>query len=182
MLGCLCPQCQGRATINAETPTLYFLTFTELSGDGGLYCTCTDRHTQRHRHMLERVCLLRGIAETKDKKKKNQRYDNLATKPRRQCSTLWAALRVLWFTDHVDIPPIALEHTHSYMQPGTNARPSTQKRPPDVCARAMRSESLFSLLPLQKPESLWRTFSFTLAETFAMEKNLSNNCYRKIKT
>lgn len=69
MLGCLCPQCQGRATINAETPTLYFLTFTELSGDGGLYCTCTDRHTQRHRHMLERVCLLRGIAETKDKKK-----------------------------------------------------------------------------------------------------------------
>lgn len=122
-----------------------------------------------------------GLLKPK-KKKKNQRYDNLATKPRRQCSTLWAALRVLWFTDHVDIPPIALEHTHSYMQPGTNARPSTQKRPPDVCARAMRSESLFSLLPLQKPESLWRTFSFTLAETFAMEKNLSNNCYRKIKT
>lgn len=40
-------------------------------------------HTNRHRHMLERVSL-RVFAETKDetkKKNRNQRYDNLATDP-----------------------------------------------------------------------------------------------------
>ncbi len=72
----------------------------------------TDRHTNRHRHMLERVSL--PFESVCWNQRWNQRYDNLATKPRRQFSALWAALRVLWFTGHVDIPPIALKHTHTH--------------------------------------------------------------------
>lgn len=72
----------------------------------------TDRHTNRHRHMLERVSL--PFESVCWNQRWNQRYDNLATKPRRQCSALWAALRVLWFTGHVDIPPIALTHTRRH--------------------------------------------------------------------
>ena len=72
----------------------------------------TDTHTNRHRHMLERVSL--PFESVCWNQRWNQRYDNLATKPRRQCSALWAALRVLWFTGHVDIPPIALPHTRRH--------------------------------------------------------------------
>lgn len=71
----------------------------------------TDKHTNRHRHMMERVSL--PFESVCWNQRWNQRYDNLATKPRRQCLALWAALRVLWFTGHVDIPPIALK-THTY--------------------------------------------------------------------
>lgn len=84
-------QRQGRATINAKTLTLYLLKFTKSSGDGGLYCTRADRHTNRHRHMLERVSL--PFESVCWNQRRNQRYDNLAAKPRRQtfsslgCST-----------------------------------------------------------------------------------------------
>lgn len=47
MFDCLCPQRQGRATINAKTLILYLLKFTKSSGDGGLYCTRTDRQTHK---------------------------------------------------------------------------------------------------------------------------------------
>lgn len=73
----------------------------------------TDRHTNRHRHMLERVSL--PFESVCLNQRWNQRYDNLATKPRRQHSALWAVLRVLWFTGHVDIPPIALKHTNMHV-------------------------------------------------------------------
>lgn len=138
----------------------------------------TDTHTNRHRHMLERVSL--PFESVCWNQRWNQRYDNLATKPRRQCSALWAVLRVPWFTGHSDIPPIALKHTYTYIHIHTHSckLPHTRDKP----THDVWSESLFSLLPLQKPESLWRTFSFTLVETFEKEKNLSNNCYRKIKT
>lgn len=76
--------------------------------------------TQTHRHMLERVSL--PFESVCWNQRWNQRYDNLATKPRRQCAALWAALRVLWFTAHVDIPPFALKHTqHKYTHPCVNS-------------------------------------------------------------
>lgn len=55
MFDCLCLQRQGRATINAKTLTLYLLKFTKSSGDGGLYCTRTDRqiHKQTQAHARE---------------------------------------------------------------------------------------------------------------------------------
>ena len=182
MLGCLCPQRQGRATINAETPTLCFLTFTELSGDGGLYCTCTDRHTQTDTGTCWRdwVCLLRVFAETKDKKKIRG-------------MTIWLPT----LEDNVQLSGLLFGSCHSpttwtfhllHLNIRIRTRSLVQTRllphRSTRCARSChaRSESLFSLLPLQKPESLWRTFSFTLAETFEVEKNLSNNCYRKTKT
>lgn len=73
----------------------------------------TDTHTNRHRHMLERVSL--PFESVCWNQRWNQRYDNLATKPRRQCSAPWAVLRVPWFTGHLDIPPIALKHTYTYI-------------------------------------------------------------------
>lgn len=76
--------------------------------------------TQTHRHMPERVSL--PFDSVCWNQRWNQRYDNLATKPGRQCSAPWAALRVLWFTAHVDIPPFALKHTqHKHTHPCVNS-------------------------------------------------------------
>lgn len=90
----------------------------------------------------------------------------------------------LRFTGNVDIPHLALKHTDTqtnrYVQIHLGVKTllfltlrlhkHTQTQTGNKWAH-VRSESLSSsLLPLQKPESLWKTFSFTLVETFEKEK------------
>lgn len=155
MFDCLCPQRQGRATINAKTLTLYLLEFTKSSGDGGLYCTWTDRHTTRHRHMLERVSL--PFESVCWNQRWNQRYDNLAAKPRRQRSALSGLLyRFLQFTRHVlhlnththsrvlFCPHAHFTHstrTNTHTNGGSNALTSDQKAslPPSFHCRSRRA-------------------------------------------